>query len=81
LLVTAGLKPAVTPVGSPVTVRATLLPEPFNPMMSIALLAVVPRTRFTVLGELEMLKLGAGMANAMLAVLVIVPEVPITFNV
>jgi hypothetical protein len=79
LLVLEGLKVAVTPVGSPVAVRATLLLEPINPVTLRVLLALPPATRGRVLGEEERLKLSAGaeMVSAIVAVLVTVPLVPL----
>jgi hypothetical protein len=81
VLVMAGLKVADTPIGSPVSVKATLLLEPFAQVTSIVLPALPPTRRLRALCEDESVKLGSGMVNVMLVVLVRVPEVPITFTV
>jgi hypothetical protein len=81
VLVIAELKVAVTPVGSPVAVRATLLLTPFASVTPMVLLAVPPTRRVRLLAEDERLKLGTGMVNAMVVAPVRVPEVPVTVTV
>ena len=76
VVVVAGLKVAVTPVGSPAAVSATLAADPPAWAMLIVLLALPPTRRLRVLAEDEMLKLGAGMVNTMAVVLVTVLKVP-----
>jgi len=81
VLVMTELKVAVTPVGSPIAVRATLLLTLVASVTPMALLAVPPTRRVRLLAEDERLKLGAGMVNAMVVVLVRAPEVPVTVTV
>jgi hypothetical protein len=83
LLVLAGLNVAVTPLGSPDAARFTLLLlRPIGLTTLIALLALLPPTRrVRLLAEDERLKLGTGMVNAMVVVLVRAPEVPVTVTV
>jgi hypothetical protein len=80
LPVLEGLKVAVTPVGSPVAVKATLLLEPVRPLTLMVLLALLPARRGRVLGEDERLKPDDGIVSAMVAVLVSFPLVPVTFT-
>ena len=82
VLVVTGLKVAVTPIGSPVTLSATLATAPpvwATPMVLLAL--TPPTTRFSELAEDEMLKLGKGMIRATLVVLASIPDVPFTVTV
>jgi len=59
-VVAAVLKVAVTPLGIPETLRATLLLNPFWPVTLIVLLAAVPPARrVKLLYEVERVKLGA----------------------
>jgi hypothetical protein len=81
-VVVAWLKDAVTPLGGPVAVRATLAAEPFELATSMMLLTVAPPTRrVSALSEDEILKPGSGMVNAMVVVLTRIPEVPVTVSV
>ena len=82
VLVLAELNVAVTPVGSPVTVRATLLLKPLILLTLTVLLALAPlATRARLPAEDERLKLGTGIVSATVVVRVAVPEVPVTVTV
>jgi len=80
----AGLKEAVTPLGSPVAVKATL---PVNPPVSVTVTVSVPLAPCfteTVAGEEVRLKPATGKAltvSAMVVLAVVVPEVPVTVTV
>lgn len=80
VLVVAGLKVGVTPVGSPVMVRATGLLDGLRPVTVIVLLMLPPVSRLSVLAEEERLKAGCEMVRVTLAALLVVPEVPVTLT-
>ena len=74
VLVMAGLKVAVRPLGSPVAVSATLPLKPPTPVMPIVMLAPVPPAKkVSAAAEDEMLKLGAETVKVMILVLVMAP--------
>jgi hypothetical protein len=81
LLVTAGLKAAVTPAGHPDAVSETLLLEPLLPATWIAADALEPTTSVTGLDDALTVKLGCGIVSAIVALLVRLPEVPVTVTV
>ena len=80
VLVLAGLRVGVTPVGRPVTVRATGLLDALRPVTAIVLPMLLPVSRVSVLADAERLKTGCVMVRVILAVLLAVPEVPVTFT-
>ena len=59
-VVDAGLKLAVTPVGNPLALNATLPVKPPVRVIVIALFAVKPRVTFTLVGFAESAKSGCG---------------------
>jgi hypothetical protein len=68
---------AVTPLGRPETVRATLAASPTGEPTVIVLLAVVPPTRrVKLLAEADKLKLGVGTTRVTVADSVVLNEVP-----
>jgi hypothetical protein len=76
------LKAAVTPVGRPEIARLTLLLlRPTGFAMLIVLLALLPAPRLKVLADVKRLKLGVGMFNSIVALLFVLPEVPVTVRV
>jgi len=79
VLVVIGLKAAVTPLGRPATVRATLAASPTGVTTLILLVAVVPPTRSVrLLAEVDRLKLGTGTVTVRTVELEAVEEVPLT---
>jgi hypothetical protein len=72
-----GLNAAVTPLGSPDTVRATLPLKPFCPVTLILLLPLPARGTVRLLGEDERLKLGTTTVNTMGVVPLRLPEAPV----
>jgi hypothetical protein len=77
LVVATGLKAAVTPLGNPDTLRFTLPPKPFCPATPMVLLPLPVRATVRLLGEEERLKLGTTTVNAMVVVLLRLPEAPV----
>lgn len=78
-LVMAGLNVAVTPVGRPDAISATLSVKPFVPATLIALFALAPPTSSVrLVADDERLKPGTGMVNAMVVELLALPDVPVT---
>ena len=81
VLVLGELGTAVTPLGSPETVRATLAASPTGVPTVIVLATFVPPTRrVTLLAEAESLKLGTGIVTWTTVELAAVAEVPLTFT-
>ena len=74
----AGLNDAVTPWGIPDAARVTAPVKPFAGLILIVLVPEVPGTRLRLEGVAAMLKAaGAVIVRASLAVLLILPEVPV----
>jgi hypothetical protein len=72
-----GLNAAVTPLGSPDTLRATLPLKPFCPATLILLLPLPARGTVRLLGEDERLKLGTTTVNTMGVVALRLPDAPV----
>lgn len=80
--VLAGLKLAVTPVGRPAMVSATVPVKPFNALMAMVLATFVPGAIFRLAGVGETVKPGAAATvTAIVALLAAVPRVPVTVTV
>jgi hypothetical protein len=79
--VLAGLNDAVTPFGSPAAARLTLPLKPFCGLTVSVLTPLYPWPMLRLPGDAERLKLGAVIVRLMLAVLLKVPEVPVTVTV
>jgi hypothetical protein len=80
--VLAGLKAAVTPLGMPVAVSATVPANPPEPLMAMALAMLVPCARLRLAGVAESAKPGGGVTvRATVVLLVAVPEAPDTVTV
>ena len=77
LVVLAGVKTAVTPLGNPVAERATVPLKPFLALTIIVLLPLPARGTVRVAAEAERLKLGTTTVNPIVAVLLKVPEIPV----
>jgi hypothetical protein len=78
----SGVKAAVTPLGKPDAVRATLLLKPLTGVMVRALVTWPPTNKLNVLGLVESLKLGgAAIVRLRVVVSVRVPAVPVTVMV
>jgi hypothetical protein len=81
-VVEAGLNAAVTPVGRPVAVRATVPVKPDCGATVMRVLSVPPAATFRLVAEEESLKLGAAViAKAMVACAKRAPEVAVTVTV
>lgn len=80
MLVTAGLKAAVTPAGHPAAARETLLLDPLLPATWMAPAALEPTRSVSTLADAVRLKLGSGMRSTIVAALVSAPEVPVTLT-
>jgi hypothetical protein len=79
VLVLAGLKAAVTPLGSPDADRFTALLKPLWQATLIVVLPLVPPTgSVRLLAEEVRVKPGGGMVSAIVVVRAAVPEVPVT---
>jgi hypothetical protein len=79
---TSGPKAAVTPAGNPEAVSATVPLKAFTAVMAMLLVPLAPALTLTLDGVAESVKLGgATTVMVMLAVLVMVPEVPVTVMV
>jgi hypothetical protein len=72
-----GLKAAVNPVGKPDTAKLTLPLNPFEPATLMVLLPLPVRATVRLLGDDERLKLGTTTVNAMVVVLLRLPEAPV----
>ena len=72
-----GLKTAVTPLGKPDTPKATVPLKPFSPATLMVLLPLPARGTARLLAEDVRLKLGTTTVNAMVVVLLRLPEVPV----
>src|SRR5215468_10599037 len=57
-VVDVGLKPAVTPLGNPLALKATLLVNPFTRLMVIVLAPLAPRLTVRLVGLADRLKSG-----------------------
>jgi hypothetical protein len=77
VFVLEGLKAAVTPLGRPEAVSATLSLNPFWPITLIVLLALPPPTRGRLPAEDERVNVLACTVTAILAVRIRVPVVPV----
>lgn len=76
------LNAAVTPEGRPEAVNVTAALNPFCAAIEIALVALVPELRLTLAGLAERVKLGgAAIVSIIVALLLIVPDVPVTVTV
>ena len=80
LVVLAGLKAAVTPLGRPDTAKLTVAPKPFWPATLIVLLPLLPRGTVRALAEDDRLKLGTTTVSAIAVVLLRLPETPVTVS-
>ena len=60
VVVVCGLKPAVTPVGNPLAVKATVLANPFNRVIVIVLVPLALRATVKLAGLAEREKSGIG---------------------
>jgi hypothetical protein len=81
-LVLVGLNEAVTPVGTPEAVRATLLLKPFWGVTVMELVPLDPCDKFTVAGEADSAKFGAPFTVSwIVAEPVRLPEVPVIVTV
>jgi len=79
LAVVAGLKAAVTPLGRPEAVSATVPANPPWPLMAMVLVMFAPCARLRLAGVAESVKPGGGVTvRAMVVLLVAVPEAPDT---
>jgi hypothetical protein len=77
----AGLNEAVTPFGSPVAVRITLLPNPLSGVTVTVLVPLAPGVKLTLVGEAARLKFGTTTDKLIVAVLFTVPATPVTVTV
>jgi hypothetical protein len=80
LVVLAGLKTAVTPLGNPLTAKLTLPLKPFCPLTLIVLVPLPPWRTVRLAADVERLKLGATTDSAMGVELVRFPDVPVTVS-
>jgi hypothetical protein len=80
LVVLAGLKAAVTPLGMPDTARATLPLNPFWPATLMVLVPLLPRGTVRLLAEDDRVKLGTTTVSAIAVVLLRLPETPVTVS-
>jgi hypothetical protein len=78
LVVLVGLNAAVTPVGSPEAVKATLSVKAFALATVIVLLVLLPDDTESALEELDSVKLGATTVKLIEVVLLTLPTVPVT---
>ncbi len=77
LVVLAGLKAAVTPVGRPETFRATVPLKPYSGFTAIELVLVEPGAMLTLVGDAERVNVGGPVTvSVSLTVLVRLPDVP-----
>ncbi len=75
-------KVAVTPAGSPDAASATVPLKPFRAVSAIVLAPLAPGVRLTLAGVAERVKLGgAAIVSEIVALLLIVPDVPVTVTV
>jgi hypothetical protein len=84
LVVLVGLKEAVTPFGRPEADKLTLPLKPFCGVTVMVLVPLAPWTNVRVFGDAEREKLGTGAGftvREIVAVLVKLPEVPVTVTV
>ena len=82
LVVLLELKDPVTPVGSPVALKATSPVNPFTPTTSTASVVLeLMVARVGALVEAERWKPGTGMVTRIVAVFVAVSETPVTVTV
>jgi hypothetical protein len=72
------LNVAVTPVGSPETDRATLLPRLEGLFTATVICALEPSNKVSALAEGAREKLGTGIVSEIMAVFVATPNVPVT---
>lgn len=78
LVVLAGVKDAVTPVGRPVALRATAAVNPFCGVMEIVLFPPVPCAMLRLVGDAAIVNAGGPVTvSDSCAVLVRLPEVPV----
>jgi len=80
------LNTAVTPLGSPEADKLTPLLKPFNRVIVIVLVPLLPRVIVTLLGEADRLKFGVPPAFTVRVIVVVcvglpVVDVPLTVNV
>jgi hypothetical protein len=78
LLVVAGVKEAVTPLGNPDAVKLMLPPNPFAPVAVSVVVVVLPGVKLTLFGDAANVKLGTAIVRAIAVVLFKIPEVPVT---
>jgi hypothetical protein len=71
VVVVAGLKLAVTPVGKPEAVNATVLANPFRRVILIVLVPFAPRFTVKLVGLADKLKSGVGGAATVSAMFVV----------
>jgi hypothetical protein len=81
LIVLTGLKAAVTPLGRPVAARITLPLNPFSGLTVRVLVPLVPGVRLRLTADAERVKLGTAIVRPIVAVLLSVPETPVTVTV
>jgi uncharacterized membrane protein len=77
LVVLAGVKAAVTPLGNPAADRLTLPLKPFLALIVIVLLPLPARGTVSDAVEAARVKLGTTTVNPIVAVLLNVPEIPV----
>ena len=77
-LVAGGLNIAVTPVGSPVACRLTLLLEPLAPVTVIFVLTLEPMISSSELAELVIVNAGCGIVKTSAVVRTNAPDFPVT---
>ena len=77
VVVLAALNAAVTPVGNPVAVRATVPVKPFTPVTLIVLAPLPPLGTVTLAAEAESVKLGTTIVSVTVLVPLKLPEVPV----
>lgn len=80
LVVLAGLKAAVIPLGMPDTARPAVPLNPFWPATLIVLLPLPPRGTVRLLAEDDRLKLGTTTVRATAVLLLRFPETPVTVS-
>jgi hypothetical protein len=79
-VVPAGLNEAVTPFGRPDAARLTLLVKPYCGLIVIVLPPLFPCARLRLAGDAERLNVGVPSERTIGALLVKVPEVPVTMT-
>lgn len=84
LVLDAGLKDAVTPVGNPAIEKLTVAVKPFCGVTVIVLAPLAPAVMLRLAGDAAMLKVGVGAAltvSVALAVLLKLPDTPVMVTV